>query len=129
MTELVKNLKLMKKAQEEIKNYVENRRKVTEKDIEQLPYLKMIVKETLRLHPPAPLLIPREIISHFKIEGYDFYPKTMVQVNVWAIGRGPTYWKDLEEFLRRDLKRAQWITNDNTLSFCRSGLVREFAQG
>ena len=99
MAELVKNPKLMKKAQEEIRNYVRNKRKVAEDDIEQFPYLKMIVKETLRLHPPAPLLIPREVISHFKIEGYDFYPKTTVQVNVWAIGRDPTYWKDPEEFL------------------------------
>ena len=91
MVELVKNPKLMKKAQEEIRNYVGNRRKVAVKDIEQLLYLKMIVKETPRLHPLAHLHIPREIISHFKIEGYDFYPKTTVQVNVWAIGRDPTY--------------------------------------
>ena len=47
----------------------------------------------------APLLLHRETISHFKIEDYDFYPKTMVHVNVWAIGRDPTCWKDLEEFL------------------------------
>ncbi|XP_022966692.1 cytochrome P450 71B20-like [Cucurbita maxima] len=98
MAELAKNSKLMKKAQEEIRNYLGNKRKVTEKDVEELPYLKMIVKETLRLHPPAPLLLPRETISHFKIEDYNFYPKTMVQVNVWAIGRDPTYWKDPEEF-------------------------------
>ena len=59
----------------------------------------MIVKETLRLHPPAPLLLRRQTTSHFKIEGYDFHPKTMVQVNVWTIGRDPTYWKHPEEFL------------------------------
>ena len=62
----------MKKAQEEIRNYVRNRQKVTEKDIEEFPYMKMTVKETLRLHPPAPLLIPREVISHFKIKATIF---------------------------------------------------------
>ncbi|XP_022944980.1 cytochrome P450 71B34-like [Cucurbita moschata] len=99
MAELTKNSKLMKKAQEEIRNHVGNQGKVIERDLEELPYLKMIVKETLRLHPPVPLLIPRETISHFKIEGYEFHPKTMVQVNIWAIGRDPTYWKQPEEFL------------------------------
>ncbi|XP_022945235.1 cytochrome P450 71B10-like [Cucurbita moschata] len=99
MAELVKNPILMKKAQEEIRNHVGNKRKVIETDLKELSYLKMIVKETMRLHPPAPLLVPRETISHFKIEGYNFYPKTMVQVNIWAIGRDPTYWKDPEKFL------------------------------
>ena len=99
MAELAKNPTLMKKAQGEIRNHVGNKRKVIETDLKELPYLKMIVKETLRLHPPVPLLVPRETISHFKIEGYNFYPKTMVQVNIWAIGRDPTYWKDPEKFL------------------------------
>ena len=89
----------MKKAQEEITNHVGNKGKVAESDLEELPYLKMIVKETLRLQPPGPLLLPRETISNFKIEGYHFYPKTMVQVNVWAIGRDLTCWTDLEEFI------------------------------
>ena len=90
MVELTKNPTLMKKAKEEIINHVGNRGKVTERDIEELPYLKMIVKETPRLHPPAHFLVPRETISNFKIEGYDFYLKTTIQVNVWAIGRDPT---------------------------------------
>ena len=60
----------------------------------------MIVKETLRL------LVLRETISHFKIEGYDFYQKTIVQVNIWAIGRDPTYWKDPEEFLQERFAKS-----------------------
>ncbi|KAL6351515.1 hypothetical protein AAG906_040869 [Vitis piasezkii] len=72
---------------------------VTEGDVDQLHYLKMVVKETLRLHPPAPLLVPRETMSHFEINGYHIYPKTQVHVNVWAIGRDPNLWKNPEEFL------------------------------
>ncbi|XP_022966919.1 cytochrome P450 71B10-like isoform X2 [Cucurbita maxima] len=100
MAELTRNSTLIKKVHEEIRNQVGNRGKVTEIDIEELPYLKMIMQETLRLHPLAPLLVPRKTISNFKIEGYDFYPKTTVQVKVWAIGRDPTCWKDPEEFLQ-----------------------------
>ena len=129
MAELAKNPKLMKKAQEEIRNYVGNRGKVTEKDIEELPYLKMIMKETLRLHPPAPLLIPREIISHFKIEGYDFYPKTMVQVNVWAIGRDPTYWKDPEEFLPERFEESSIDYKGQHFEFLPFGAGRRICPG
>ncbi|XP_022945234.1 cytochrome P450 71B19-like [Cucurbita moschata] len=129
MTELVKNPKLMKKAQEEIRNYVGNKGKVIEKDIEELPYLKMIMKETLRLHPPAPLLIPREIISHFKIEGYDFYPKTMVQVNVWAIGRDPTYWKDPEEFLPERFEESSIDYKGQHFEFLPFGAGRRICPG
>ena len=86
MTELAKNPRLMKKAQNEVRKFVGNKGKVTESDTNHLLYLKMIIKETLRLHPPVPLLIPRETMSRFKINGYDIYPKMLLQVNVWAIG-------------------------------------------
>jgi cytochrome P450 len=99
MTELAKNPRLMKKAQNEIRKFVGNKGKVTESDTNHLLYLKMIIKETLRLHPPVPLLIPRETMSHFKINGYDIYPKMLLQVNAWAIGRDPKYWKNPEEFM------------------------------
>ncbi|PRQ40126.1 putative cytochrome P450 [Rosa chinensis] len=67
----------MKKAQEEVRNLVRNKGKVSESDIKQLQYLKMIVKETLQLHPPAPL-IPRETMSPIKGLGYDMEPKTII---------------------------------------------------
>ncbi|KAL5826893.1 hypothetical protein ACOSQ3_018731 [Xanthoceras sorbifolium] len=98
MAELAKNPRLMKKAQDEVRNCIGKKGRVTEDDINQLPYLKSIIKETLRLHPPAALLIPRETISHFKVNGYDIEPKTLLQVNAWAIGRDPKYWKNPNEF-------------------------------
>lgn len=99
MAELAKKPSLMKKARDEVRNCIGNKGKVTESDIEHLHYLKMIIKETFRLHPPAPLLLPRESISHFKVNDYEIYPKTLIQVNAWAIGRDPLSWKDPEEFI------------------------------
>ena len=99
MAELAKNPRLMKKAQDEVRNFIGDKGKVTESDTDHLHYLKMIVKETFRLHPPATLLLPRETMSHFKINGYDIYPKMLVQVNAWAIGRDPKYWENPEEFI------------------------------
>ncbi|KAJ7968650.1 Cytochrome P450 [Quillaja saponaria] len=99
MAHLIKEPRVMKKVQEEIRNCIGNKGKVTEADIEQLKYLKMVVKETLRLNPPGPLLLPRETLSHFKINGYDIYPKTQLFVNIWAIGRDPDSWKFPEEFI------------------------------
>ncbi|WCJ38589.1 cytochrome P450 family 71 subfamily B polypeptide 26 [Euphorbia peplus] len=58
----------------------------------------MVMKETFRMHPAAPLLVPRETISHCKINGYDVDPKTMLQVNVWAIGRDPKCWTEPHQF-------------------------------
>ncbi|KDP26674.1 hypothetical protein JCGZ_17832 [Jatropha curcas] len=98
MAELSRNPSVMKKAQDEVRNVVGKKGRITEGDLDQLEYLKMVIKETFRLHPAAPLLLPRETISHFKINGYDIYPKTLIQVNAWAIGRDPKYWKDPEQF-------------------------------
>ncbi|XP_004309993.1 PREDICTED: cytochrome P450 71B34-like [Fragaria vesca subsp. vesca] len=99
MAELAKNPRLMKKAQDEVRSVVGNKGNVSESDTEELPYLKMIVKESLRLHPPAPLILPRETMAPFKVLGYDVEPKTLVMINDWAISRDPEFWKDPEEFI------------------------------
>ncbi|EEF39162.1 cytochrome P450, putative [Ricinus communis] len=98
MAELIKNPRVMKKAQEEVRNCIGCERRVSENKIKKLEYLKMVLKEALRLHPPGPLLAPRETTSQFSINGYDIYPKTRIQVNVSAIGRDPRIWKDPENF-------------------------------
>ncbi|CAN1309566.1 Cytochrome P450 71B36 [Linum perenne] len=86
MARLIANPNLMKKAQQEVRNIIGDKRRVTEDDIENLQYMKLIVKETLRLHPPAPLLLPRESMSAVKICGYDVPAKTLIYVNAWGIG-------------------------------------------
>ncbi|KAK3019808.1 hypothetical protein RJ639_004801 [Escallonia herrerae] len=99
MMELVKHPAVMKKAQEEVRKLIGNRGKVDEDDPQNLPYLKAVIKEGLRLHPPAPLLVPRETIDRCVIEGYEIKPKTLVYVNAWAVGRDPESWENPEEYV------------------------------
>ncbi|XP_031287285.1 cytochrome P450 83B1-like [Pistacia vera] len=98
MTLLMKNPRAMEKGQEEIRSSIGNKGFVDEDDIQELPYLKAIVKETLRLQPVAPFLIPRETMENSIIEGYEIPPKTLVFVNAWAIGRDPEAWGNPDEF-------------------------------
>ncbi|KAF3594089.1 hypothetical protein DY000_02027716 [Brassica cretica] len=100
MTELAKNPRVMRKAQEEIRNTIGLKKEsITEEDIDKVDYLKLIIKETFRLHPALPLLLPRETMSHVKINGYDIPPKTQILLNVWTIGRDPGRWTDPEAFI------------------------------
>ncbi|CAI0435329.1 unnamed protein product [Linum tenue] len=99
MTYLMKNPTAMEKAQEEVRQVVgRDKGFVDEQDVKQLPYLKAVVKETMRLQPPAPLLI-RESNEDCILGGYTIPPKTVVHVNVYAIGRDREIWgDDSEEF-------------------------------
>ncbi|KAL0685379.1 hypothetical protein Bca4012_052227 [Brassica carinata] len=99
MTELAKKPTLMKKVQDEIRDCLGNNKEtITEEDVDKVPYLKLVIKETFRLHPAAPLILPRETMSHMKVQGYDILPKTRILVNTWAIGRDPKLWTEPEEF-------------------------------
>ncbi|KAL2321217.1 hypothetical protein Fmac_030186 [Flemingia macrophylla] len=99
MSELLRHPRVMKKLQDELESVVGMNRKVEESDLENLPYLDLVVKETLRLYPVAPLLIPRECREDVTVDGYSIKSKSRIIVNAWAIGRDPKVWSDnAEEF-------------------------------
>ncbi|PHT27572.1 Cytochrome [Capsicum baccatum] len=108
MKALVKNPKAMKKVKEEIRNLIGNKGVVNEDDIQNMSYLKAVIKETFRLYPPDPLLILRESMKKSRFEGYEIQPGTLVHVKAWAIARDIEIWKNpikfiLERFLNSDI--------------------------
>lgn len=98
MAELLKNPRVQQKAQEELDRVIGSNRVMTESDFSKLPYLQCIVKEALRLHPPTPMMLPHKASVNTKLGGYDIPRGSIVHVNVWAIARDPTVWKDPLEF-------------------------------
>ncbi|KAM0027315.1 putative geraniol 8-hydroxylase [Helianthus debilis subsp. tardiflorus] len=100
MTELIRNSKEMEIARLELINCMQNNDKILqERDIPQLPYLHAVIKETLRLHPPAPFLIPHEATHDVEVEGFIVPKDAQILCNVWAIGRDPNVWSNTNEFM------------------------------
>lgn len=84
----------MEKAQAEVRQVFLSKGNVDETGLQQVKFLKAVIKETLRLHPA----VPRECSESCQIYGYNTPVKTRVLVNAWAIGRDPTCWTEPERF-------------------------------
>ncbi|RHN67335.1 putative cytochrome P450 [Medicago truncatula] len=98
MAEMMKDQRVLKKAQAEVRVLLYKRGKFDETLISELKYLKVIIKEVLRMHPPGPLLVPRVCGQACEIDGYHIPIKSRVIINAWAIGRDPKYWTDPDKF-------------------------------
>lgn len=95
---MLKSPSVMEKAQAEVCQVFGRKGNVDETGLQKLIFLKAVIKGTLRLHPPLPLLLSRECGESCQINGYAIPVKTQVIVNAWAIGRDPSYWTEAESF-------------------------------
>nr|XP_043636620.1 cytochrome P450 93A3-like [Erigeron canadensis] len=97
LAELINHPNIMRRAVEEIDQVVGKTRLLQESDIPNLPYLQLIVKETLRLHSTGPIIF-RQSTEDCIVGGYHIPASTAVFVNVWALGRDPNHWEKPLEF-------------------------------
>ncbi|KAJ4952910.1 hypothetical protein NE237_029742 [Protea cynaroides] len=98
MAELIHNPDSMAKVQSELQEIISEEKPVEESDVGRLPYLQAVVKETLRLHPPVPLLIPHKAEAEVEISGFTVPKDAQVLVNAWAIVRDPNIWTNPDSF-------------------------------
>lgn len=95
MAELVLNYEVQHKLHHEL-NIVVGNKNITDADVAKLPYLQAIVKETLRVHPPGPLLSwARLSTSDVQLSNGMVVPaNTTAMVNMWAITHDPKVWEE-----------------------------------
>ncbi|KAF8029247.1 hypothetical protein BT93_E1805 [Corymbia citriodora subsp. variegata] len=129
LTELLLNRDSMVKVQAELSQVIGSNRKVLETDIDQLPYLQAVVKETLRLHPPIPFLVPRRATRNTIFMGYNVPKNTQVFVNAWAIGRDPEVWEDPMAFKPERFVGSKLDYKGQHLEFIPFGAGRRMCAG
>uniref|UniRef100_A0ACD5W6W8 Uncharacterized protein n=1 Tax=Avena sativa TaxID=4498 RepID=A0ACD5W6W8_AVESA len=98
MAELLQHPRTMKKLQQELKSVLGSKTQVEYSDINQLPYLQAVVKETLRLHVVVPL-VPNKAEAKVEIQGYTIPKGSTVLVNLWAIHHDPEIWTKPDKFI------------------------------
>ncbi|CAL1361665.1 unnamed protein product [Linum trigynum] len=98
LSNLLNNRNTLELAQQELDVKVGKTRWMEHSDVSNLVYLQAIVKETLRLYPPAPTAIPHQATQDCTIHGYRVPKGTRVFANLWKLHRDPNVWSDPDEF-------------------------------
>ncbi|XP_057723043.1 flavonoid 3'-monooxygenase CYP75B137-like [Arachis stenosperma] len=132
LAEMIKKPEIMKIVQEELEAVVGRDNIVEESHIHKLPYLRAVMKETLRLHPALPLLVPHCPSETTTVGGYTIPKGSRVFVNVWAIHRDPSIWdKPLEFDPTRFLEdgEAKWDFSGSDFSYFPFGSGRRICAG
>ncbi|PNT61826.1 ent-cassadiene C2-hydroxylase [Brachypodium distachyon] len=129
MSELIRHPEAMAKAQLEVRKVLgEDRAVITNNDLAELHYMRMVIKEVLRLHPPNPLFF-RMAREDCKIMGYDVPKNTSVYVNIFAISRDPKYWENPESFQPERFENKNMDYNGTYSEFIPFGAGRRQCPG
>lgn len=129
MAEMMHKPEVLKRAQEELEAVVGKDNMVEESHIHKLPYLNAVMKETLRLHPVLPLLVPHCPSETTTVGGYTIPKGSRVFVNVWAIHRDPTIWENPLEFDPTRFLDAKWDFSGIDFNYFPFGSGRRICAG
>ncbi|CAN1258632.1 Cytochrome P450 76C4 [Linum perenne] len=129
MVELLRNPKTFAKAREELNQTIGKDNHLQESDILRLPYLQAILKETFRLHPAIPLLLPRKAGADVEVCGFTVPKGAQIMVNAWAIGRDPTIWDNPNSFMPERLMGSEIDVGGNNFELIPFGGGRRICPG
>ncbi|KAL2317367.1 hypothetical protein Fmac_031243 [Flemingia macrophylla] len=131
IAELVNHPEIQEKVREEIDRVLGAGKQVTEPDLQKLPYLQAVVKETLRLRMAIPLLVPHMNLNDAKLGGYDIPAESKILVNAWWLANNPANWKRPEEFRPERFfeEEAHVEANGNDFRYLPFGVGRRSCPG
>ncbi|XP_006661797.2 ent-cassadiene hydroxylase-like [Oryza brachyantha] len=130
MADLIQTPRVMAKVCDEVRKTFQGKNNITEDDsVSGLTYLKMVTKESLRMHCPVPLLGTRKCRETCKIMGYDIPKDTTIFVNAWAICRDPKYWDDTDKFKPERFENNNIDYKGNNFEFLPFGSGRRMCAG
>jgi cytochrome P450 len=75
-------------------------------DLERMPFLDAVIREALRLYPPA-YAFGREVVEPFELGGVLLPKRAQLVASPWAMHRHPKYWSDPEAF-----KPQRWLDGE-----------------
>ncbi|KAK9093427.1 hypothetical protein Syun_028338 [Stephania yunnanensis] len=113
MSLLLNNPETLQKALNELDHNIEPHCLLEDSNLSNLPYIRSIVQETLRLFPPAPFLFPHASASECKVDQYDVPSGTIIVANAWAIHRDPKLWSEPNKFMPERFMQSQSLGQGN----------------
>nr|XP_043628255.1 cytochrome P450 71AU50-like isoform X2 [Erigeron canadensis] len=130
MAEILNHPRIMREVQDELTEVVGMNNIVEESHMVKLTYLDAVIKETLRLHPATPFLIPRCTDETSVVGGYTIPKGSIVYINVWGIHHDPKNWTNPLEFKpERFIKSGKWDYKGNNMEFLPFGSGRRICPG
>ncbi|KAJ3695352.1 hypothetical protein LUZ60_000729 [Juncus effusus] len=128
MAELLRNPDTMLKVRTELQQTIGSRH-ISESDINNLPYLQAVLKESMRLHPAAPLLLPHKASETVNLTSHTIPKGAQLMVNIWAIARDPNVWPDPEVFKPERFLEKNFDFRGQDFSFVPFGSGRRACPG
>ncbi|CAD6267139.1 unnamed protein product [Miscanthus lutarioriparius] len=130
MAELLRNPAVMARLRAELRDALGSKAAVEEADAAGLPYLQAVVREAMRLHPAAPVLLPHKAVEDgVEIGGYAVARGWTVIFNSWAIMRDPAAWERPDEFVPERFLGRELDFRGKQLEFVPFGSGRRLCPG